>query len=156
MIQAARPRVIISPLEISLGVVLHQHFASRFHIDTLHNLGFCTSYSEIKKFQSSAAVVQGNSLQVDVGEESCLKFVADNVDHNACTIDGLNTFHGMGIMAAITPVVKKDFQVPRRDVSKEEVLNIGTIDVSLYQQKTKIEKIPFAKLRILEAKNFGN
>lgn len=104
MIQAARPRVIISPLQISLGVVLHQHFASRFLIDTLHNLGFCTSYSEIKKFQSSAAVVQGNSLQVDVGEESCLQFVADNVDHNACTIDGLNTFHGMGIMAAITPV----------------------------------------------------
>lgn len=67
MIQAARPRVIISPLQISLGVVLHQHFASRFLIDTLHNLGFCTSYSEIKKFQSSAAVVQGNSLQVDVG-----------------------------------------------------------------------------------------
>lgn len=49
----------------------------------------------------------------------------------------------MGIMAAITPVVKKDFQVPRRDVSKDEVLNIGTIDVSLYQQKTKTEKIPF-------------
>lgn len=88
-------------------------------------------------------MVQGNSLQVDVGEESCLQFVADNVDHNACTIDGLNTFHGMGIMAAITPVVKKDFQVPRRDVSKDEVLNIGTIDVSLYQQKTKTEKIPF-------------
>ena len=60
-----------------------------------------------------------------------MPFVADNVDHNTCTIDGLNIFHGMGIMAAITPVVKKDLIVPRRDVSKEEVLNFGTIDISL-------------------------
>lgn len=36
MIQAERPRVIISPLQISLGVVLHQHFASRFLIASAH------------------------------------------------------------------------------------------------------------------------
>jgi len=28
------------------------------------------------------------------------QFIADNVDHNVCTLDGLHTFHGMGIIAA--------------------------------------------------------
>ena len=59
----------------------------------------------------------------------------------------------MGIKTAITPVVKKDLIVPRRDISKEEVLNFGTIDISLYQQKTKSENIPFAELRHIEVKN---
>ena len=28
------------------------------------------------------------------------QWVADNVDHNTATLDGKNTFHGMGIIAA--------------------------------------------------------
>lgn len=32
--------------------------------------------------------------------------VADNVDHNLRTLDGMNTFHGMGIIAAITSGTK--------------------------------------------------
>ena len=28
-----------------------------------------------------------------------MQFVADNVDHNSRTLDGMNTFHGMGIIA---------------------------------------------------------
>ena len=28
---------------------------------------------------------------------------ADNVDHNIGTLDGKNTFHGMGMIAAVTP-----------------------------------------------------
>ena len=28
------------------------------------------------------------------------QWVADNIDHNTATLDGKNTFHGMGIIAA--------------------------------------------------------
>ena len=28
--------------------------------------------------------------------------IADNVDHNLCTLDGKNTFHGMGIIQVST------------------------------------------------------
>lgn len=102
-------------------------------------------------------MVQGNSLQVDVGEESCLQFVADNVDHNACTIDGLNTFHGMGIMAAITPVVKKDFQVPRRDVSKEEVLNLEQLMYLCTSRKQRLKRYHLPNSESWKQKiNFGN
>ena len=29
-----------------------------------------------------------------------VKYIADNVDHNSRILDGYNTFHGMGIIAA--------------------------------------------------------
>ena len=32
-----------------------------------------------------------------------VQYVADNVDHNVCTLDGHNTSHGMEIIAAVTP-----------------------------------------------------
>ena len=34
---------------------------------------------------------------------SFVQFVADSVDHNIRTLDGLDTFHGMGIIDALTP-----------------------------------------------------
>ena len=36
IMQAARPRVLLAPLQVDLGVQLHHHFASRFLIDSLH------------------------------------------------------------------------------------------------------------------------
>ena len=45
IMQAARPRVLLAPLQVGLGVQLHHHFASRFLIDTLHKHGFCCSYN---------------------------------------------------------------------------------------------------------------
>ena len=35
-----------------------------------------------------------------------MQFVADNVDHNSRTLDGMNTFHGMGIIVAVSPGIK--------------------------------------------------
>ena len=32
-----------------------------------------------------------------------LLFAADNVDHTIVTLDGKGTFHGMGMIAALTP-----------------------------------------------------
>ena len=51
VIQASRPRVLITPLQIGLGVQMYHHFSSKFLIDTLYRLGFCSSYTEIKKFE---------------------------------------------------------------------------------------------------------
>ena len=35
-----------------------------------------------------------------------LQFMADNIDHNTQTLDGLNTFHGIGMIKAVTPGIK--------------------------------------------------
>ena len=102
IMQASRPRVLIAPLQIGLGVQLHHHFASEFLIDTLYNMGFCISYSEIQKYESSAAVSQGTDI-VRFHSGQFIQYSADNVDHNIRTLDGNNTFHGMGMIACVTP-----------------------------------------------------
>ena len=44
--------------------------------------------------------------------------VADNADHNSRTLDGCNTFHGIGIICSVTPAVSSSLTIPRlEDVS---------------------------------------
>ncbi|KAH3752670.1 hypothetical protein DPMN_187294 [Dreissena polymorpha] len=49
--QAMRPRGIIAPLQIGLGVQMHRLFGSHFLVGTLNKLGFCSSYHEIQRYQ---------------------------------------------------------------------------------------------------------
>ena len=56
IVQATKPTIIISPLQIGLGIQMHLIFRSRFLIDTLNRLGFCSSYSEIEEFERNAAL----------------------------------------------------------------------------------------------------
>lgn len=95
MTQAVRPRVLLAPLQIELGVQLHHHFASKFLMHLLFNLGFCSSYSEVSRFESSAVVARGEYLPV-IGPENIVQFSADNVDHNLNTLDGHDSFIGNG------------------------------------------------------------
>ena len=53
-------------------------------------------------FERNAVVTSG--IELNIPDGNCLvQYVADNVDHNIRTIDGKNTFHGMGIIATKTP-----------------------------------------------------
>ena len=56
IMQATRPRVLLAPLQVGLGVQLHHHYISRFLIDTLHKLGFCCSYNEVHQFEQNAVL----------------------------------------------------------------------------------------------------
>jgi len=56
-----------------------------------------------------------------------IQFVADNGDHNLRTINGHNTFHGMGIIATITPCIKRQNEAPITTVSTEEVTALANI-----------------------------
>ena len=58
IMQAARPRALLAPLQFGLAVEMHDQFGSRFLIDTLKH-GFSSSYSEVQKFERSAALVHG-------------------------------------------------------------------------------------------------
>ena len=44
LMQAARPKALMAPLQIGTGIQLHHHFGSRFLIDFLHGLGYSSSY----------------------------------------------------------------------------------------------------------------
>lgn len=64
IVQAARPRAIIAPLQLGLGVQMHHHFISKHLVQTLHKLGFSSSYSEVQKFRMCAAISpKGEELQ---------------------------------------------------------------------------------------------
>lgn len=94
---------------------LHLLYSSKGLIDILHKHGFCASYTEVLKFERCAAITSKTDLNLT--NKSFVQYVADNADHNLCTLDGKGTFHGMGIIATITPSSKKDYNfVPRRKV----------------------------------------
>ena len=96
IMQQVRPRSLITPLQIGLAVQMHNQFGSKGLIESLHSHGFCSSY-KVLKFGSCAAFYQNVNLP-ELKDSSFLHYSADNVDHNICTLDGLNTFHGMGII----------------------------------------------------------
>lgn len=134
IIQAARPRVLIAPLQIGLAIQMHHHFASKFLIDTLSKLGFSSSYTEVQRFEVSAAAWQGNSIPA-LAQGQFAQFVADNVDHNIRTLDGHNTFHGMGIIECITPGTSNSVTVPRTAATIQDLAEIGNINIQFYQQE---------------------
>lgn len=85
-------------------------------IDILHSHGFCSSYNEVLQFERSAAVTSNTNM--NIAQDSFVQYVADNADHNLCTLDGKSTFHGMGIIATITPCsTKANYIVPRKKVN---------------------------------------
>ena len=131
IMQAVRPKAIIAPLQIGLGVQMHRQFGSRFLIDSLHSHAFCSSCSEVQKFERSAAYHQGMEIE-GINNGSFIQHIVDNVDHNIQTIDGLNTFHGMGIIAAVTPRVTSTKLVPKTDVSSKNIMDIGGIETHAF------------------------
>ncbi|KAL9968232.1 hypothetical protein ACROYT_G026583 [Oculina patagonica] len=93
------PKVISASNQLDMQ--LHHNFASRFLIDTLLRNGFFSSYQEVQLFIQNAALKQGTDKPDYDGEFA--QYIADNVDHNLRTLDGNDTFHGMGMIRIITP-----------------------------------------------------
>ena len=104
IVQSCRPRSVISPVLFGIGVQLDLLYRSKFLVAQLCRLGMSVSYDEITRFKQS--VIQANETGFNIRQypSTFTQWVADNVDHNTITLDGLNTFHGMGIIAASTPL----------------------------------------------------
>ena len=132
IVQATRPRAILSPLQLGLGIQMHHHFGSKFLIDTLHKLGFCSSYAEVCKYERSASITCGTDVP-NMTPGTFVQYAADNVDHNICTLDGNNTFHGMGMIATVTPSVDNTRIVPRVNVSAEDIAAIGHVNIKQFR-----------------------
>ena len=92
------------PLLFRLADELDHLYGSKWLTDELYRLGFLISYSEVTRFKQ--AVMSSRSLDSQTtllsSENAFIQYIADNVDHNIATLDGKDTFHGMGIIAATT------------------------------------------------------
>ncbi|GFR89265.1 hypothetical protein ElyMa_000790200 [Elysia marginata] len=134
--QAARPRSALFPIQFGVAVHVHRSFGSRSLVDTLSKLGFCSSYQQVRQFEASAAIHhgalrdQGNLTQPLEGQ---VQFVADNVDHNIRTLAGHGTFHGMGIMAVMTPPRLAHRRIAKRPIDAAEGKELGRIRISFYR-----------------------
>lgn len=152
IMQATRPRVILAPLQIGLGVQLHHHFASRFLIDTLHQLGFCCSYQEVQRFLSNAVMLHGTDIPGFSG--GFIQYAADNVDHNIRTLDGNNTFHGMGMIAAITPATKTSNPILRAKVTPSDMSRMGRVPILFHREESHATTaVTYQKLVTMTAQN---
>eukprot|EP00794_Sanderia_malayensis_P014565 gene14565-16067_t len=152
IIQARRPQVFIAPLQIGIGVQMHHHFGSKFLIDSLNSHGFCSSYSEVKRFEKSAADCLGKNVSpLLVGQFSQL--VADNIDHNTRTLDGMNKFHGMGMIQAITPAESKSYSIPHINEKAAELALQGKINIHYYKSNVVLNSFTYHKLPELESKD---
>lgn len=140
IVQSSRPRKVIAPLPLGIAVQMHYHYRSRHIIDTLHKLGFCVGYNEVLKFERNASTESEKLIQQQLHENSILHFVADNVDHNSCTLNGENTMHGMGIIACVTKGSFNVGSINRSTVSNEKIKSIANINI-LYYKEQNFDKI---------------
>ena len=58
-----------------------------------------------------------------------VQYVTDNVDHNIRTLDGHNTFHGMGMIAAVKPATSTTGRFPRVSITAEYIAAIGKVNI---------------------------
>lgn len=147
IMQAARPRVLQAPLQFGLGVQMHHLFQSKFLVDSLNRHGFACSYSEVKQFERSASVAQGTELP-ELSVNNFVQYAGDNVDHNLITLDGTGTFHGMGMIAMVTPGAKLPRKIPRVNVTAEDIAHVGHIDIHQFlSERDTFKTLCFQKLR---------
>ena len=122
--------MVIAPLQLGLAIQMHHHFGSRFLIDSLHQHGFCSSYDKVQTFERNASVTQQNVVTVTEGQ--FVQYAADNVDHNIQTLDGYGTFHGMGMVAILTPGKCVTHVIPRHKVTTNEILRSRQVTIHYY------------------------
>ena len=111
----------------------------------------------MQRFKTCAAADHGTDLY-GITSEQMVQHVADNADHNLCTLDGNNTFHGMAIIASITPSTgAMSKAIARKKVSIDELRKIGRIPV--YHHKTNdlvLSRIKYHSLNIVPVRTICN
>ena len=63
------------------------------------------------------------------------QYGADIIDHNICTLEGHDTFHGMGMIFVITPKTSLGQSIPRAKVTSLDVAAVGRVQVHFHKEK---------------------
>ncbi|KAJ8027175.1 hypothetical protein HOLleu_32241 [Holothuria leucospilota] len=115
-------------------------------------MGFSSSYDDVSRNEKNAA--NGAAPEM-LGEETdasktIVLFAGDNVDHNILTIDGKGTFHGMGMIAAISPRRRTNWTIPRQNISDLNIVKRTKIEIKEHQFASYVHRnIQFRKLPTL-------
>ena len=126
IVQAAKPRSALLPIPFGLAVELDHVFGSKWLIEELYHLGFCSSYGEVTRFKRSAMVTQDASeAAVTLPPGTFSQYCADNVDHNIRTLDGKETFHGMGIIQTSTN--KNGMRLEEKPIERKKLQHVKLV-----------------------------
>ena len=69
-----------------------------------------------------------------------------------CTLDGHGTFHGMGIIAAVTPETSSVRSIPRVKVISLDVASIGKVQIRFHKEEScGMSAVTYQKLLDLKA-----
>lgn len=88
----------------------------------------------MQKFEKNAAFAQGTTIP-DFTSLGFVQYAADNVDHNIRTLDGSGAFHGMGIIATVTPGTRTTQSIPKRNVTGKEICTLGRIQIRFHREE---------------------
>ena len=110
---------------------MHHIYGSNFLTDSLNSHGFCSSYTEVKKFEMSAAQTKGTDIH-GLTPGHFVQYVADNVPQSLY-VGRTEHFSWYGIIAAVTPATHPDSPIPRCSTTAAEIANIGKIDIHYYK-----------------------
>ena len=107
----------------------------------MYSQGFWLSYAEVLRIERCAATFRGTNVPDLVKHQNySVEVVADDVDHNAKTMDGKNTFHGMGIIVAVTPCLKLTTIIPRlQDVPSADLVKLAETESQKLIPRQKIK-----------------
>ena len=130
IVHAARPLYAIPLILFGLSVELNHVFGSCWLVEHLSRLGFCMSYEEVVRYKQSVLQCERAENHIASSGVSFAQWSADNVDHNSVTLDGKNTFHGMGIIvststtednlvAALPPIARKE-RIPVKQLTHDK------------------------------------
>ena len=75
-----------------------------------------------------------------------MRHVVENADHIFKTLDGRNTFYGMGIICSVTPAVSSSFAILRLDVSTEDLTRLTKIERKILPLSRRPLRLEFIKL----------
>ena len=121
IMQAARRRTLMMPLQLGLAVHLHNHFASKYLINTLSLLGLSKAYTEVRCYERNAAVTF-NQYKFDIQIYHSVQYMADNVDDDPANLDGRDTIHNMGMTVAVSHSIKTNHRlITRKDVQNDQL-----------------------------------
>ncbi|KAK6175964.1 hypothetical protein SNE40_014336 [Patella caerulea] len=70
LVQVARPRALVAPLQLGLAVQLHHKFGSKFLVNTLQDHGLCLLYAEVLNFESWAVAQTPITADIDTDSDS--------------------------------------------------------------------------------------
>jgi hypothetical protein len=144
IIQAAKPRGVLMPLQFGLGVQMEHLFGSKFLLQHLSSLGFSCSYDEVRRFKKSvlhSSLAPESDVNKQVNQAvGFTQYVADNIDHNVCTLDGSGTFHGMGMISA-SVLDNGQLLMPQQRILRLS----GTVKTAEVCKLARVEIVPYEK-----------